>query len=250
MTTEHIREMPNGSHVKLCSSKNASGELCRNVAIKGRDYCKHHGGKALVGPDSPAFKTGLWSKQRKRFASVAPKLLRRIEELREDPDLFSLKDDAAYLTALMDVRAEAASNGISVEHYESIKDQLYVCKTSIGTDEFAKSFKKLESMVTEGIDVYRASQDVVQLIEKRTDIVEAEARMLHTKAYTLEVDQAYSLAMQILKVVKDCVRDAGQLEQIKVGFGKLLRQYQQDEIMDAEIVNEESSNDTFNAASI
>lgn len=95
-------------------------------------------------------------------------------------------------------------------------------------------------MVDEGIDVYRASQDVIQLIDKRTDIVEAEARMLHTKAYTLEVDQAYSLAMQILKVVKDCVRDASELQAIKVGFGKLLRQYQQEDIQDAEIIDEES----------
>lgn len=240
MTEEHVRAMPNGSKVKLCSSHNATGELCNNVAIKGRDYCKHHGGKALIGPDSPAFKTGLWSKQRRRFASVAPKLLQRIEELREDPELFSLKDDAAYLTALMDQRAEAASHGISVDHYQQIKDQMYLCKATLGTDEFDQAFKSLGKMVDEGIDVYRASQDVVELIEKRTDIVEAEARMLHTKAYTLEVDQAYSLAMQILKIVKDTVRDAGQLEAIKTGFGRLLRQYQHEDIQDAEIVNEES----------
>jgi hypothetical protein len=222
-------------------SKNTSGELCGNIAVKNRDNCKYHGGKSLVGPENPAFKTGLWSKQRRRFSSVAPKLLARIDELREDPDLFSLKDDAAYLTALMDIRAEAASNGISLEHYESIRDQMHVCKTTYGTDSFDKSFKELGKMISEGIDLYRASQDVVQLIGKRTEIVEAEARMLHTKAYTLEIDQAYSLAMQILKVVKDCVRNADELAAIKAGFGKLLKQYQQDDIQDAEIINEKLS---------
>lgn len=250
-TEEHVRKLPNGAVVKLCHGKNANGNRCGVTAVKGRDYCKHHGGKALEGVDSPAFKTGLWSKQRRRFASVAPKLLQRIDELREDPDLFSLKDDAAYLTALMDQRAEAASHGISVEHYESIKDQMQVCKATVGTDEFGKAFKTLGKIVDEGIDTYRASQDVVALIDKRTDIVEAEARMLHTKAYTLEVDQAYSLAMQILKVVKDTVHDAGQLQAIKLGFGKLLRQYQQDDdIQDAEIINEESNIDTVNTESI
>jgi hypothetical protein len=233
--------MPNGSKVKLCSSELASGEKCKNLAVKDRDYCKYHGGKALTGPESPAFKTGLWSKQRRRFSSVAPKLLSRIDELREDPDLFSLKDDAAYLTALMDVRAEAASNGLSLEHYESIRNQMSVCRATYGTDEFQASFKELGKMINDGIDVYRASQDVVSLIGKRTEIVEAEARMMHTKAYTLEVDQAYSFAMQILKIVKSCVRDANELTAIKAGFGKLLKQYQEEDIQDAEIIDEDSS---------
>jgi hypothetical protein len=250
-TEEHVRKLANGATVKLCHGVKADGERCKVTAVQGRDYCIHHGGRALTGPESPVFKTGLWSKQRRRFASVAPKLLQRIEELREDPELFSLKDDAAYLTALMDVRAEAASNGISVEHYELIKDQMQVCKATVGTDEFGKAFKTLGKMIDEGIDVYKASQDVVALIEKRTDIVEAEARMLHTKAYTLEVDQAYSLAMQILGVVKKCVHDANQLQAIKEGFGKLLKQYQNEEdIQDAEIIDEESSIDSRNTASV
>jgi hypothetical protein len=47
--------------------------------------------------------------------------------------------------------------------------------------------------------------------------------------------------MQILKIVKDCVRDAATLEAIKMGFGKLLKTYQQEDIQDAEIIDEESS---------
>ena len=247
MNDERVRVLSNDAKVKLCKSTNASGDLCGNIAVKDRDYCKHHGGRALTGPENPAFKTGLWSKQRRRFSQVAPKLLTRIDELRDDPELFSLKDDAAYLTALMDVRAEAASNGISVEHYESIRDQMAVCRATQGTDEFASAFKELGRMINEGIDVYRASQDVVALIGKRTEIVEAEARMMHTKAYTLEVDQAYSFAMQILDVIKKTVRDAHELQAIKAGFGKLLKQYQEEEIQDADIIDEDNSEHAINA---
>jgi len=242
MTTEkRVRTLPNGAEIKLCVATKRDGTQCNNIAVTGREYCNHHGGKALVGIDSPQFKTGLWSKQRRRFSQVAPTLLKRIDELREDPELFSLRDDAAYLTALMDVRAEAASNGISVEHYETIRDQIKICKAAPDEESFSKAFKQLEKHVNDGIDVYRASQDVVQLIDKRTEIVEAEARMMHTKAYTLEVDQAYSLAMQILGVVKKCVRNADELSAIKVGFSQLLKQYQQEDIVDAEIVDEQDS---------
>lgn len=239
MTTEIATRELNGAKIKLCASVKKNGERCKNIAVTGRDFCMHHGGKTLTGVDNPAFKTGLWSKQRRRFSQVAPTLLTRIDELREDPDLFSLRDDAAYLTALMDVRAEAASNGISVEHYESIKDQMTTCRATYGTDEFMPAFKQLGKIINEGIDLYRASQDVVSLIDKRTEIVEAEARMMHTKAYTLEVDQAYSLAMQILGVVKQCVRNVDELNAIKAGFSKLLKQYQQDDVMDAEIIDEQ-----------
>jgi hypothetical protein len=244
MTSEiRVRTLPNGAQMKLCIAQKRDGSACSNIAVSGRDYCSHHGGKALVGPDSPQFRTGLWTKQRRRFSQVAPTLLRRIDELREDPELFSLRDDAAYLTALMDVRAEAASNGISVEHYETIRDQIKICKSAPDEESYSKAFKQLETMINEGIDIYRASQDVVQLIDKRTEIVEAEARMMHTKAYTLEVDQAYSLAMQILKVVKDCVRNADELSAIKAGFSKLLKQYQQEDVIDAEVIDEQDDSE-------
>lgn len=214
-----------------------------NVAIKGRDHCKHHGGTSLIGPDSPAFKTGLWSKQRRRFAQVAPTLLTRIDELRDDPDLFSLKDDAAYLTALMDIRAEAASHGVNYEHYQDIQavfSQMTRAKRTGDQETFEELFEELGDKIRNGVDLYKASNDVIELIEKRTDIVEAEQKMLHTKAYTLEVDQAYSLIMQVIGVVKANVRHHDEMANINAGIGKLLKQYQEDpEIIDVEVVPSE-----------
>lgn len=243
MDNNHVRTLANGAVIKLCTSTKNDGTRCMNVAIKDRDYCKHHGGASLIGPDSPAFKTGLWSKQRRRFSQVAPKLLTRIDELRDDPELFSLKDDAAYLTALMDIRAEAASHGVSYEHYEDIQavyGQLARAKRTGDTETFDELFKELGDKIRNGTDMYKASNEVIELIGKRTDIVEAEQRMLHSKAYTLEVDQAYSLIMQVLGVVKSNVRNLEELTNIRTGVSKLLKQYQEDpEIIEAEVVTNE-----------
>lgn len=243
METEHVRKFKNGSVVKLCSSVKPDGTKCMNMAVRDRDNCKHHGGSSLIGPDSPLFKSGLWSKQKRRFSQVAPKLLLRIDELRDDPDLFSLKDDAAYITALMDVRAEAASHGVSYEHYQEIQSmysQMERAKRTGDQETFDELFKTVGTMIRNGTDMYKASAEVVELIEKRTDIVEAEQRMLHSKAYTLEVDQAYSLIMQVLGVVKQNIRNVDDMANIRSGIGKLLKQYQEDpEIIEAEVVSDE-----------
>jgi hypothetical protein len=63
--------------------------------------------------------------------------------------------------------------------------------------------------------------------------------MAHAKSYTLEVDQAYSLIMQILTVVKQTVRDPEQVRAISDGFAKILKVHQSntEEILDAEVIS-------------
>jgi hypothetical protein len=186
------------------------------------------------------FKTGLYSVQRKRFSSIGSKLLDRVNELREDPELFSLKDDAAYITAIMDARAEAAAEGVSYEQYKKIKAIYSEARAAYGTEDFDEIFTNLGRAIDNTMDEYQASKDVIDLIEKRTEIVEAEQRLLHAKAYTLEVDQAFSLVMQVVDVVLKNVHSADEKQAIKAGVGKLLKVYENpDDVMEAEIVGEE-----------
>jgi hypothetical protein len=228
----------NNSKIKLCSAQTSAGEYCKLPALQGRNFCQYHGGKTLVGHESPIFRTGLWSQQRKRFSTVAPELLEKIDALRNDPDLLSLKDDIAYITANLDMRAEAASKGVSYELYESLLDQFHVCKAS-PPEAFDKEFKRLGKLITDGIDAYKASDAVIDLIKKRADVIETEQRMAHVKSYTIEVDQAYSLIMQVLQVVKKNVRDPELLRAISDGIASLLKVYQQngEDILDAEVVD-------------
>jgi hypothetical protein len=228
----------NGSKIKLCRATISDGVSCGKPATQGRDFCQFHGGKTLAGADSPIFKTGLWSQQRKRFSTVAPELLDKIEALRNDPELYSLRDDTAYITAVLDKRAEAASYGISVDLYELLRDQYSVCKAS-PEEAFDKEFKKLGKLINEGIDADKASDAVIDLIKKRADVIETEQRMAHAKSYTLEVDQAYSLIMQVLGVVKQTVRDPDLIRAISEGVQKVLRVHQNidEDIQDAEVID-------------
>lgn len=235
----------NNRTIKLCKGM-AMGDNgpypCGKAALRDRDYCASHGGKALMGAQHPAFLTGLRSKNYKRFANVGKDLLEKIETLREDPDLFSLKDDAAFITAIMDKRAEAVAEGVGLDQYKRVQAAYQLAHSKLGSPDFIDSFESIGDVLSETMDQYTASRDVLELIEKRTGIVEAEQRMMHAKAYTLEVDQAFSLAMQVLEIVKDNVRNAEELIAIRAGVQRLLKVYkapdQEDDVIDAEVVGE------------
>lgn len=231
------------SHVKLCkgfASADEGRRPCNRAALKGRDYCAMHGGKALTGPQHPAFLTGIYSKNYKRFSNVGKDLLEKIDTLRDDPDLFSLKDDAAFITAIMDKRAEAVGEGVGLDQYKKVQAAYQLAHSKLGSPDFIDAFESIGDVLTETLDQYTASRDVLELIEKRTSIVEAEQRMMHAKAYTLEVDQAFSLAMQVLEIVKDNVRNAEELIAIRAGVQRLLKVYkapgEDDDVIDAEVV--------------
>lgn len=239
-----------GGLAKLCHA-NINGRNCGRFALKGRDFCARHGGRTPLGPDNHAFTTGLQSANSKRFAGLGKHLLERLNELRHDPDLFSLKDDAAYITALIDRRAEAAEEGLSVETLNQLRVLYRECATALEegkTQEFDKAFEQMGGVIRQGISDAKATDEVLHLIEKRVDIIEAEQRMTQVKAYTLEVDQAYALIQQVLKVVVDSVKDVNELQLIRAGIQRILRVYRNvDEIIDAEVIDEESPTEYENA---
>jgi hypothetical protein len=224
---------------------NGVTKQCDLNAKKGSYFCDKHDKKSKSIVHENRFMHGLKSPYRKRFSEVGRQLLERINELREDPDLFSLKDDAAFVTALMDIKAAAISDGISIDHYNSIKRLVRTVVSSAKAgdmDILASSSNDLLELIDKGADALAASDEVVKLIEKRTDIIEAEQRMLQVKAYTLEVDQAYSLVMQVYGIMKQHIKNADELRAINTGIGKLLKQYQaEEEILDAEVVDETDS---------
>ena len=239
------RTNSNGVVIKLCNAKVSHGE-CNQPAVSGRNFCINHGGRASLVHEHGNFVHGLNSANKKRFSNIGQQLLTRINELRDDPELFSLKDDAAYITAIIDQRAEAATEGISGTLLRELRETHLSSARAYKSGDlpaFQESFKALGTMLTEGANSVKATDEVLELISRRVDIVESEQRMTHAKAYTLEVDQAYSLINQFLAIIKGAVRDADELTAIKSGVVKLLKTYKSEseqDIIDVEVVDEEA----------
>lgn len=245
-TTELVLEeffiLPAGHPVRRCQAV-VNGVQCKSPAKTSKNLCAFHGGRDLLKSPNNQLKAGTKSLQRKRFTSIGKDLLAKIDTFRDDPDLFNLRDDAAYMTALIDQRAEAASEGFGVQVLRELQQAYGAANRAYrsgNTEEFLESFKQLGKLLNEGGNEAKSTDEVIDLIGKRVNLVEAEQRVAHSKAYTLEVDQAYSLVMQIVGIVKQCVRNADELNAIRSGVGKLLKVYKEDvstEIIDAEVVD-------------
>lgn len=219
---------------------------CGNNAVGTTSYCRTHTNQLQRSTNSPLFQHGLYTPFKKRFSLVNSQLLDRINELRDDPELWSLKDDVAFVTALMDLRAESINEGISLDHYRALSQTVSALRSSFKSGDYDRvqdCIDTLTEQVRKGQDAFTGSDEVVKLIEKRTDIIETEQRMMHAKAYTLEVDQAYSLIMQVFGVIKAHVKDADELKAIRGGIAKILKTYQdaESDIIDAEVVDETDS---------
>ena len=58
------RSTPRKEHIApvRCGAKNRQGNPCQKWPIRGRNRCRNHGGKSLIGTASPSFKNGKHSK--------------------------------------------------------------------------------------------------------------------------------------------------------------------------------------------
>jgi hypothetical protein len=233
-----------GKYIKCCSGYVLDGKTkrpCRSTPLHGTEYCAAHGSQALQRAEKPQYLQHLFQRERRRFKGVGKDLLEKVDNYRDDPDLFSLRDDTAYLTALMDTRAEAAAEGVGLEQYRKIEAAYSLAKSKLGSPDFIDAFEQIGDLLNERMDEYAASKDVIDLIARRSDLVEAEQRIMQTKAYTLEADQAFMLIMQVVEAIKTSIRDAETLVAIQGSINKILRMHhaeQEVEIQDAEIVGE------------
>jgi hypothetical protein len=233
-----------GKYVKCCVGfviENNTKRQCKSPAISGSQYCTSHGSQALQKLEKPQYLAHLFQKERKRFKRIGKDLLEKVDNYRDDPDLFSLRDDTAYITALMDTRAEAAAEGVGLEQYRKVEAAYSLAKSKLGSPDFIDAFEQIGDLLDERMDEYSASKDVIELIGRRSDLVEAEQRIMMTKAYTLEADQAFMLIMQIVDAIKSSIRDVDSLNAIQGSINKILHMHnvtQEVDIQDAVIVGE------------
>lgn len=233
-----------GKYLKCCSGFVVEGKhkrQCKSACLNGSQYCGAHGSQALQKTEKPQYLAHLFQKERKRFKRIGKDLLEKVDNYRDDPDLFSLRDDTAYLTALMDTRAEAAAEGVGLEQYRKIEAAYSLAKSKLGSPDFIDAFEQIGDLLDERMDEYAASKDVIELISRRSDLVEAEQRIMQTKAYTLEADQAFMLIMQVVDAIKTSIRDAETLVSIQGNINKILRMHHSDhemQIQDAVVIEE------------
>jgi hypothetical protein len=81
---------------QLCGAKTRGGGTCRKPPLAGRTRCRLHGGATPVGIGSPHWKHG----KRSRYLKHLPQVMEAGQKAAlGDPELLSLKDELALLSA-------------------------------------------------------------------------------------------------------------------------------------------------------
>src|SRR5215216_7597664 len=99
-----------------CKAKSKrSGEQCKKDAVRGREVCHIHGGKSLVGINSPTFKHGRFSK------SVPARLSESYHEMLADPNKLALDNELAVLVARNEELLAALDSEGSARLYKRLR---------------------------------------------------------------------------------------------------------------------------------
>ena len=181
-----------------CGAKCRNGHPCRKWPIKGRNRCRLHGGKTLVGSANGLYKHGRHSKY------LPARLAERYETAKDDPELLSLKDEIGVVDArLMELltRVDTGESGAVWRALRRDWDAFTRAQAAQDIPGMHRAVAHIEDVMSRGLTDYAAWREIGELIEQRRKLVESEAKRLMALRQLLTVEEALQFAQRIVDVV-------------------------------------------------
>jgi hypothetical protein len=174
--------------------------------MRGRDRCNRCGGKTPGGLASPHFRTGAFVQDR----HIPNGLFSAYRKAKADPELLSLRSEAAALVAL-EVKAYEEMDRAEAPPWDQAVEALNDLKCAKGDAARQAALANLESIVRTGADAaasYEATEAKLrQLFQERAKLVAAESRRLHEMDQFLTKERAAELGIMVMLALRDAVLD-------------------------------------------
>ena len=171
------------------------GEPCRALALKGRSQCRNHGGASLLGPDSPTYRTG-------RFSKIDSVLAGRLDSYLEDEDISDQRKSLAILDLFCDDLLLSGLSSHTIKALNKICDDIE--KASLERDQAA-----VHNLVTNLMGVIRAARQDRQLREEVAQTLDVRNRIAKTQQKK-EQDEKTTVPIlvfqQMLKSFSDAIK--------------------------------------------
>ena len=182
-----------------CAATNKLGEPCGSWAIKGREFCRFHGGNVPVGFASPKFKTGKYSK------FLPDRLLEKYQVALKLKDPLKMMEEVALLDARLVEMVERIPTDEDRANWRRARTGLALLKTAIAVSDGKKideAVVMLDTAITAGVGEARAWDDVVEAIENKRRLVESERRRMVEMGEVLPIDKVILLMTAVADIVR------------------------------------------------
>lgn len=201
---------PRSAHMCEGTSKQC-GLPCRQKKAKGSRFCRHHGGHHSKGISAPSFKNGKTSK----YAPAG--ILEEFTAAMEDRQLLSLRQDIALLHARIQQLIKRLNSGESGSLWSDLKDAYLDLRSAFNEDDESlqeSCLQIIHGIIHAGIQEEAIWKAVTDAIEKKSQLISREWRMMVDMHQVLTIEEAMSLVGRIILSVKEHVHDHGVLTSI------------------------------------
>lgn len=182
---------------------------CQRPTKDGRP-CRFHGGSNKTGPESPSFKHGRYTGAAMRLESLAA----RLEHVRIDPDLLSLRADIAIIDHM--IEQELIASSVSSASLHEIQAQLQLERQD------PKGQSGNTDLLLHKAEVAVAARDrLFERLEARRRFVTSEHAMMVKSRDTISVAQALSLVAGLTALVRAYVTDPETRAKFLAGIAEL-----------------------------
>jgi hypothetical protein len=216
----------------ICGAKTRSGGKCKSLPMEnGR--CRMHGGKTPKGPKAPSWKHG-------RYSQYLPtQLVPLMSAALSDPEMLSLRSEIGLVTAQIEERLRAVSDGSAGGNWKALQDEYQLWLRSaqeaqasekagdkLGAARSTRVASEAAATIGKLIEAGTADQsrwaDVRALIDQRRKLVESERKRLVESQQVVALNQVQIILDALIRTIKEAVTDDATILQIESGFVRTL----------------------------
>lgn len=174
-----------------------------------------HGSKTPMGPDSPHFKSGLYS-------DAMPKNLgERYMAALKDPELIEMRREVALSHAIIEKSLGRLDTGETGTHWDRLQKAWIAYENSKPVERFEK-LTIVGQLIVDGASQIEAERELRSAIVDKMRIAESERKRLIEKSQVITAEELVALAAALAAAINAEVKDRETRERVLARFNRAL----------------------------
>lgn len=201
------------------AKSNRSQERCKCSATPGREVCRMCGGRTLMGLGAARLKTGRYS------TSLPTRLAAEYERAAHDPEPLALR----YELAIVDVRIHDLLGRVEVGEAGRLWRQARAAWQTMKHVQAegrplmqTRAARELDGLLAQAVGDDAAWHEILQLIEQRRKLVEAEAKRLVAMQQVMTAEEAMRWVDTVVAILTRHIADRETLQKISRDLNALV----------------------------